>query len=161
VAICYPLLASFTSAIAFGVFLIIAGILQIIFAFASHLTKYFLLNLFTGILAIVVGALMVANPAVTLMTLTLLIGGFLVGIGIFRILSSLIVRFESWGWILFNGIISLILGILILVHWPKASLWIIGLFIGIELLIAGWTLLMEAFFTKKVVQDVSSTHMTH
>ena len=60
--------------------------------------------------------------------------------GLFRILSSVeLHHHRNWGWLLLNGIITLILGILILTQWPVAAMWVIGFFVGIDLLFTGWS----------------------
>jgi len=63
---------------------------------------------------------------------------FYMASGISKIVISIANRFKNWGWMLFNGIVSLILGGLIFMEWPESSLWVIGLFVGIDLLITGW-----------------------
>jgi uncharacterized membrane protein HdeD (DUF308 family) len=61
------------------------------------------------------------------------------GSGLFRIIVALSERFYGWGWVLLNGIITLVLGILIWRGWPDAAFWVIGLFVGIDMLFAGWS----------------------
>jgi uncharacterized membrane protein HdeD (DUF308 family) len=59
--------------------------------------------------------------------------------GTFRIIVSLFERFSSWGWVFFNGIITLFLGIAIWRQWPQSGLWVLGLFVGIDLIVNGMT----------------------
>jgi uncharacterized membrane protein HdeD (DUF308 family) len=59
--------------------------------------------------------------------------------GIFRIASALNLRFNNWGWVLMNGIITLMLGILIYRQWPASAEVAIGLFVGIEMIFNGIT----------------------
>ena len=98
----------------------------------------------TGILYVVAGWMMVTNPQESAVLLTLVIAMFLVFEGVFRIVASLAARYPHWGWVLFNGVISLILGISIWQRWPYSGLWVIGLFVGIEMLFNGWSLVMLA-----------------
>jgi uncharacterized membrane protein HdeD (DUF308 family) len=67
----------------------------------------------------------------------LLIGAFFLVAGIVRILSAMFLRFERWGLYFLNGFVSLILGILIFAGWPASGLWVIGLFVGIDIFLAG------------------------
>ena len=77
--------------------------------------------------------------------LTLVIAMFLVFEGIFGSWRRLTARYPHWGWVMFNGIISLVLGIMIWRQWPYSGLWVIGLFVGIEMLLNGWSLVMLSF----------------
>ena len=92
---------------------------------------------------------MLFTPGITLAALTLLIAAFFLSSGLFKIIGALVSRFKGWGWYFLSGLISLALGILILVHWPSSSLWVIGLFIGIDLIFVGWSLVMISLFVKK------------
>jgi uncharacterized membrane protein HdeD (DUF308 family) len=64
--------------------------------------------------------------------------------GCFRIIVALSMRFPQWGWMLCNGVVTLILGLLIWRQWPGSALWIIGLFIGLDLIFTGWARVMLA-----------------
>jgi uncharacterized membrane protein HdeD (DUF308 family) len=54
-------------------------------------------------------------------------------------LSSVLIRFEQWGWVFFNGLITFLLGVMIYSDWPLSGLWVIGMFIGIDLILTGWS----------------------
>jgi len=110
----------------------------------------FFLELFAGILYGVFGLMVVSNPAVSAVALTLLIAVFLMIGGLFRIFTALTVRFHHWIWVLLNGVISLLLGVMIWSQWPVSGLWVIGLFIGIDLIFYGWSLIMLAMAVKSL-----------
>jgi uncharacterized membrane protein HdeD (DUF308 family) len=76
--------------------------------------------------------------------LTLMMAMFFMVAGLFRIITALAMRFPSWRWRLFDGIITLLLGILLWEQWPFSGLWAIGMFIGIALIISGWSSVMLA-----------------
>jgi uncharacterized membrane protein HdeD (DUF308 family) len=59
-------------------------------------------------------------------------------------------KFTHWVWVAISGIVTLALGILILYQWPYSSLYIIGLFVGIDLIFAGWSLVMLSLLAKKI-----------
>lgn len=121
-----------------GILLAIAGGVQIGYAFWAHKWSGFFLSLLAGILYAVVGALFIANPTASALTLTLLLAVLYLAGGVFRIVASLMMRFEQWGWALFSGIVKFVLGFLILAGWPETGLWVLGLFIGIDLIVYGW-----------------------
>ncbi len=59
--------------------------------------------------------------------------------GTFRIIFAVMERFPSWGWVLCNGIVTVLLGFAICQQWPASGLWVLGLFVGIELIVNGAT----------------------
>ena len=127
-----------------GVFLMVGGILQLINAFYTGRWSGFLLNVVLGILYLVVGFMLLDAPMLNAVTLTFLLASFFIVIGLFRIISALTTRFPGWGWSLLNGMVTFLLGVLIYKHWPSSGLWVIGLFVGIEMVFAGWYWVMFA-----------------
>lgn len=138
------------SLIFFGWLLIIGGVLEIADAVWRKTWSGFFIDLLTGVLYAVVGFMVIANPGATAVGLTLLIAMFLIVGGIFRIVAALSARYPNWGWLVLHGVVSLLLGIFIWQGWPVSGLWIIGLFIGIELIFNGWALVMLGMATKRL-----------
>lgn len=130
----------------------ISGAVMVIdaFKFWQHRKGSFFLELALGILYVICGIILIQNPLLASVSLTLFIGIFYLVIGVFRIIYSLSMRIAGWGWNLFNAIISLLLGILILAHWPQSGLFIIGLFVGIDLLITGWVYIMASLAARSL-----------
>ena len=85
----------------------------------------------------VLGALIIWRPMVTAEILTLLIGAFFLVAGAFQLITPFVISLPEWGWHALNGLITFVLGILILAQWPVSGLWMIGLFLGIELVFYG------------------------
>ena len=85
----------------------------------------------------VLGALIIWRPLVTAEILTLLIGAFFLVAGAFQLITPFVISLPEWGWHALNGLITFVLGILILAQWPVSGLWVIGLFLGIELVFYG------------------------
>jgi uncharacterized membrane protein HdeD (DUF308 family) len=85
----------------------------------------------------VLGTLIIWRPVVTAEILTLLIGAFFLVAGVFQLVTPFVISLPEWGWHALNGLITLVLGILILAQWPVSGLWVIGLFLGIELVFYG------------------------
>jgi uncharacterized membrane protein HdeD (DUF308 family) len=131
--------ATIFSIILLGLFLIAGGVVQVIQAFLANKWSGLFLSLLLGILYIVVGVLCVARPTITALNLTLLIAAFCFVAGLFRMLSSVLIRFEKWGWVFFNGFVTFLLGLIIYSDWPVSGLWVIGLFIGIDMILSGWS----------------------
>lgn len=122
-----------------GLVLFIGGIAKVIYSFFAKDWGGFFISLLVGLLYGITGAIFLTKPVQAAAALTLLIGSLFVVSGSFKIVSSIVARFTNWGWLLFSGIVSLVLGILVLSEWPVGSLWIIGLFVGIDMIIYGWT----------------------
>ncbi len=73
--------------------------------------------------------------------------------GLFRIAITVTVRFHGWVWALLNGVISVALGVMIWRDWPESAFWVIGLFVGIDMLFAGWAWVMTALAVRDVAAE--------
>jgi uncharacterized membrane protein HdeD (DUF308 family) len=152
-AIADPFITSFTSFAAIlilGFLLLAAGITQIISAFWAGKWSGMLLHMLIGVLYGVTGYMIIDQPGVSMVVLTKFIAIFLIVAGVFRIVSALTARFNDWGWVLLNGVITLLLGLIINRQLPEAALWVIGLFIGIELLFNGWAWIMLSLGLRRI-----------
>jgi uncharacterized membrane protein HdeD (DUF308 family) len=143
VAIGSSLIATFATVLVFGILLLLGAILQVVTALWGRSWRGFFLHLLTGVLYLVAGVFMIENPTEAAVGLTLLVAACLLAGGMLRIVVSLIERFDGWGWALLNGVVSVLLGAAIWKHWPLNGLWVIGLFVGIEMLFSGvsWVML--------------------
>jgi uncharacterized membrane protein HdeD (DUF308 family) len=139
VALGAVVIASLAVAVAIGILLILGGIAELVGAFWCRGWSGFFLHLLSGVLSVVVGILFLRAPGGALAALTLLLACYLMVGGIFNIVVALSYRFASWGWPLLSGIIDVILGFLIWQEWPASALWVIGLFLGINLIFRGVT----------------------
>lgn len=149
-ALFYTVTSTLVSVIYIGMLLLIAGIFEGIKAFKIHPWSSFFLHLILAILYAVIGVYVVLYPGVNALALTLLLGIFLVASGIFKIVFSFTTHMLHKNWILFNGIITLLLGFLILIEWPYSGLWVLGTFLAIDLIFTGWSWVMLAMMTKRV-----------
>ena len=148
------------SVIMLGWLLIIGGISSIIHAFVERGWNGFIIDLLTGLFYGIAGFMMVANPGEAAVTLTLVISVFLMIGGIFRIVEGLVSALPHRGWVLLNGVVTLVLGVMIWRHWPSSGLWVIGLFVGIEMLLYGWSLVMLAIAVKSMPTSAASAAQT-
>jgi len=140
-----PALGTLAVDLLVGWFLIIGGIAQLIHAFMEKAWRGFLLEVASGMLYLVVGLLLLFYPMAGAQALTIFLAAFLLIEGIVRIAMALRLRpAHGWGWLLFGGIVTVILALLIWMQWPASALWVIGLLVGINLLFTGWSLTMMA-----------------
>lgn len=142
VALGSAFLMSVFSMLFLGWMMIVGGVLEAFHAFTCKRWSGFFIDLLTGLLYVVVGFMVVGNPGAAAVTLTLLIAMFLIFGGIFRIVVALVLRYPHWGWVLIHGAVNLLLGILIWQQWPVSGLWVIGMFVGIDMIFNGWSLVM-------------------
>jgi len=145
-----PFVMSVGGVIILGFLLIAAGIVQIVSSFWAGKWSGTLLHMLIGVLYGVVGYMIIDDPGLSMVVLTKFIAIFLIVDGVFRIVSALFVRFQDWGWVLLNGGVTLLLGVIISRQMPEAALWVIGLFIGIEMIFNGWAWIMLAMGLKRV-----------
>ena len=131
-------MATVASVFVVGVMMIIAGVAEVISAFQIKSWGKFLLWVLLGALYIVARFVTFTNPLLAAALLTLVLGASLVASGIMRIILAFNMKQETpWIWVVLSGVITLLLGLLILAHWPVSSLYILGLFLGIDLIMAG------------------------
>jgi uncharacterized membrane protein HdeD (DUF308 family) len=131
-------MATVASVFVVGVMMIIAGVAEMFSAFQFKSWGKFLLWVLLGALYIIAGFVTFENPLLAAALLTLILGVSLVASGIMRIILAFSMKQETpWIWILLSGVITLLLGLLILAHWPFSSLYVLGLFLGIDLIMAG------------------------
>ncbi|HMM87738.1 HdeD family acid-resistance protein [Bradyrhizobium sp.] len=131
-------MATVVSVLIVGVMMIIAGVAEVISAFQIKSWGKFLLWALLGVLYIIAGFVTFENPLLAAVLLTLVLGASLVASGIMRIFLAFSMKRETpWIWVALSGAITLLLGILILLRWPVSSLYILGLFLGIDLILAG------------------------
>lgn len=140
VAIAAPVFTSLAFNLVLGWIFIFGGIFQGIYAFRHDQRGGFLaLSLVLAVIALLAGVLLVANPLAGVVSLTLLVGIYFFVDGIFRVFLAFQLRPQPrWGWVLFNGILAIILGILIWSQWPFNAPWLLGLLVGIGLLMNGF-----------------------
>ncbi|MEW6644811.1 MAG: HdeD family acid-resistance protein [Pseudomonadota bacterium] len=131
-------MATVASVLVVGVMMIIAGVAEVIGAFQFKSWGKFLLWVLLGALYVVAGFVAFENPLLAAALLTLILGASLVASGVMRIVLAFSMKEQTpWGWVVVSGIITAVLGLLILARWPVSSLYILGMFLGIDLIIAG------------------------
>jgi len=136
-AIWRSMTATLVSMLFFGWLLALAAAIEIVQAvMVGHWAGFFqhaLAAILFGVLALI----FIVRPIITAEVLTLVMALFFLVGGIFQIVGSAVLGFSGWGWHLIDGLITIVLGLMILAQWPVSGLWVIGLFIGIDLIFYG------------------------
>jgi uncharacterized membrane protein HdeD (DUF308 family) len=131
-------MATVASVLVVGIMMIIAGVAELFNAFQIKSWGKFLIWGLLGLLYIVAGFVTFENPLFAAVLLTLVLGASLVASGIVRIFLAFNMKREMpWVLVALSGAITLLLGLLILARWPVNSVYILGLFLGIDLIMAG------------------------
>ena len=148
-SVAVPFAASLVSTIFLGWMLVFSGIVQGIHAVRARAWQGFPWAVLSSALGVVAGILLIAFPIVGTLTLTLVLAGFFTAEGIVKIVRAVQHRgMERWGFLLFDGIVTLVLGVLIWAQWPGSSVWALGLLVGIHLLVGGVSMLLFAAAAK-------------
>ena len=121
-----------------GIMMMVAGVAEVINAFQMKSWGKFVLWLLLGGLYIVAGILTFENPLLTAAFLTLMLGVSLIASGLTKVFLAFYMKSgSSWFLVVLSGVITTLLGLMIVSHWPVGSLYLIGLFLAIDLIIAG------------------------
>ena len=152
VAISSALIATVTAVTIFGVLLLVAGVGQLVMAFWAGRHSGSVMDILIGVLYIVVGFLLADAPVENAILLTFLLAVFFFVGGIVRVVAALMHRYPNWGWNLLAGAAAVLLGVFIIKGWPVTGLYVIGLFLGIELLFNGWAWIMLSLGLRSVHQ---------
>jgi uncharacterized membrane protein HdeD (DUF308 family) len=145
-------MATVASVFVVGVMMIIAGVAEVFNAFQIKSWGKFLVWALLGVLYIVAGFITFENPIFAAAILTLLLGASLVASGLVRLFLAFSMKRESpWIWVALSAAITLLLGLVILAHWPVNSVYILGLFLGIDLIFAGASWIGLGFGLRRTV----------
>jgi uncharacterized membrane protein HdeD (DUF308 family) len=159
IALGMPVAMTLTTVVFFAVLLFAGGIFQIIDAFKCKGWKGTVWHVLIGLLYIVAAGVIFNNPALGSLTLTAMLGAIFIAIGLLRIVMSLQLKQQSggWGWLLFAGIVSILLGAAILLKWPATGLVVIGVLVAIEMIIHGWSYVFMALAARKAHRIITNT----
>ncbi len=152
------LTATVASVFIVGIMMLIAGVAEVINAFQVKTWGKFLFWVLLGILYIVAGFVTFENPLLAAALLTLLLACALIVSGIMRIILGFSMkRGMPWIWVVLSGVVTFLLGLIILNHWPVSSLYILGLLLGIDLVFAGASWIGMGLSLRKAADSPAGT----
>ncbi|MBY0109835.1 MAG: DUF308 domain-containing protein [Candidatus Babeliaceae bacterium] len=144
-AIYFSVFTTLVSIFYLGISLIILGIFEALHSFNICMWSRFFLHLFLSVIYLVGGAMIIAYPIMSEINITLFLSFFFIVTGILKLIFALTHHMANKIWNMLDGIVSLLLGILILQQWPESGLWVIGMFVGINMLLTGWNRVMLSY----------------
>ena len=151
VAIGSPLITGVAVAVFVGFLLLASGVARIVHALKSKQWGTGFWGTVIGVLGVAAGLLMIFRPLVGLVTMTMLLAIYFLVDGISEIVAAFKIKpDQGWGWVLFNGIIAVLLGLMIWRQWPVSGAWAIGLLVGIHILMTGWSMIILGTGARRV-----------
>ena len=150
-------LTSFISVIYLGVMLMFVGVLEIVSGFRMRHRQPFLVYLLAGVLALVVGAMFIKQPASGIVALSLLIAGYLFASGLFRGVVAVTERYPRWGFDFVYGLFAVALGVYLVRSFPISSFYLLGTLVACEIIARGATLVAASW----VIRDVQHHRVAH
>lgn len=154
-AVASPLAAGLYVTIFVGAMLIVGGIGQCFLAFRAGAFSKGLLIFILGALTAVVGLYLVNQPVAGLASITIFLAAYFVATGIVELVGAFQIRpAQGWGLMLFNGIVTLLLGLLIWRQYPLSGAWAVGILFGIKVILGGWTLIFIGRSVRAVARNV-------
>jgi uncharacterized membrane protein HdeD (DUF308 family) len=135
--IAFDVTATFTTVLVFGWLLMISGVFALVHAFRTGTWSGFFFYLLSALFRGFTGYLLIRYPLIGAESLTLVLASFFIVGGLFRAIGAGMAKFPRWGWSVFSGIVSAMLGVILLVQIPISGIWFIGFAIGVDLVIDG------------------------
>jgi len=151
-AVTIPFLAAVAVTVVVAWLIVFGGIVHVVLALHAHGAGSVLWKLLVGLAYLVVGGYTLLHPVLGVASLTLLLGALFLIEGILNIVLYFKMRpLRGAGWVMLDGLVTLLLGGLIYLQWPLSSVWAIGILVGISMLISGFTRIALTFAVRRAV----------
>ncbi|WP_439026521.1 HdeD family acid-resistance protein [Haloarchaeobius sp. DT45] len=152
-AMVFPVFTSLSLSVVFGAALVVGAFVQIAHAFSAKKWTGFLWQTILAVVYGVAGILVLANPALGMTSLTLLLIAYFFASGVVQLAMGLKLRGQpNWAWLLVSGGLGILVGVLLFLELPSSAAWAVGLLFGANLLVSGISMIMMAMGAKKAVE---------
>jgi uncharacterized membrane protein HdeD (DUF308 family) len=151
-AIIVPPLASLAVTIFLGWMFLVSGVAGLALTFWARQMPGFWWSLISAALAVAAGIVLLARPVQGVLTLTIVVGAYFLAEGVTSIMYALEHRrelSERWSWMLFAGLLDIVIAFMIIAGLPGSAEWAVGLLVGINLLFGGASLIGMALAARK------------
>src|ERR1700730_12169500 len=158
VAIGSPFLAAVAVNVVIAWLIVLAGVVHLMLAFRAHGAGSMIWKLLVGLAYVFFGGYLILHPLLGVASLTLLLASLFLIEGVLNIVLYVKMRpVKGSAWVLIDGIVTLLLGLLIYMQWPSSSAWAIGTLVGISMISSGAARVVMSLAVQKGVEDVSLT----
>jgi uncharacterized membrane protein HdeD (DUF308 family) len=138
VAVASPFVAAVAVNVVIAWLIVLAGGVHIVLAFQAHRAGSVIWKLLVGLAYLFIGGNLIARPVLGVASLTLVLASLFLVEGILNIVLFFQMRsLRGSTWILIDGVITLLLGLMIYMQWPSSSAWAIGTLVGVSLILSG------------------------
>lgn len=155
IALAFASATTLTAVVTLGVALLVAGVAEIFYGLQGRKRGQLWPHLAFGCLSLICGGLILANPIENTLGFTLVASFLLIANGLAKTIGAFAERSSGWGWFAANGIISMILGAMIIAAFPVSAFWTIGVIVGVDLLVAGATLVGLGVSAKRARRELA------
>jgi len=156
VAIASPFLAAVAVNVLIAWLIVLAGAIHIVLAFQAHRAGSVIWKLLVGLAYLFFGGYLIAHPVLGVASLTLVLASLFLIEGVLNIVLFFQMRsLHGSSWVLIDGVITLLLGLMIYMQWPSSSAWAIGTLVGVSMILSGITRVLLSLAVRKAVATVS------
>lgn len=160
VAVGLPFLAAVAVNALVAWLIVLAGVVHLMLAFRVHGAGSMIWKLLVGIAYLCFGAYLILHPVLAVASLTLVLASLFLVEGILNIVLYVKMRpIHGSSWVLVDGIITLLLGLMIYMQWPSSALWAIGTLVGISMIFSGVARVMMSFAVRKATDTVTPARL--
>lgn len=152
-AIVFSYWSTILSVVYLGAFLLAFAVFEAVKSFKVNKWSHFFLHVFLSVLYAFCGLSLVLYPAINALTLTLVLAAFFAVSGVVKIVYALTKNIPHKGWLVLNGALAVLLGVLIWMQWPSSGLWVIGMFVGLDAVFTGLTWIMLSVYGKTLLNQ--------
>jgi uncharacterized membrane protein HdeD (DUF308 family) len=146
-----PFLAAVAVSVVVAWLIILAGVVHLMLAFHTHRAGRLIWKLLVGLAYVFFGVYLILHPVPGVASLTLVLAWLFLIEGILDVISFFNMRpMRGAIWVLVDGIITLLLGLMIYLQWPSSAVWAIGVLVGVSMIISGVTRVMLSLAVRKV-----------
>jgi len=159
-AVISPFIAAVAVSVVVGYLIILAGVVHLMLAFRAHGAGSVIWKALVGVAYLVFGGYLILHPVIGVASLTLVLASLFLIEGVLDIVLYAKMRpAQGSSWVLIDGIVSLLLGLMIYLQWPSSSAWAIGTLVGISLIFSGVARVMLSMAVRRATGDVASTKL--
>lgn len=156
-AVASPFLAAVAVSVFVAWLIVLAGVVHLTVAFHTREAGSLIWRLLVGLAYLVFGGYLIARPALGVASLTLVLASLFLVEGILNIALFFKVRsVQGSSWLLMDGIITLLLGLMIYTQWPSSSTWAIGTLVGVSMIVSGVTRVIMSLAVRRATDTISS-----